>query len=46
MAYYFKPFPQVFYDIKKNNKLEVVTNIMLRFKISEILKSRETRFKV
>ena len=44
MAYYFKPFPQVFYDIKKNNKLEVVTNIMLRFKISEILKSRETSY--
>ena len=44
MAYMFKPFPQVLYDIKKNGKLETVTNIMLRFKITEVLRSRETSF--
>jgi hypothetical protein len=41
MPHLFKEFPKVNYDIKKNGKLEVVTNIMLRFKISEAIKSRK-----
>ena len=41
MPYLFKEFPKVNYDIKKNGKLENVTNIMLRFKIVEAIKSRK-----
>ena len=40
MPYLFKEFPEVSYDIKKNGKLETVTNIMLRFKITEAIRSR------
>ena len=39
MSFYFEPFPKTLY-----NKLEVVTNIMLRFKIVERLKSIRTNY--
>ena len=41
MPHLFKEFPKVNYDIKKNGKLESVTNIMLRFKITEAIRSRK-----
>ena len=40
MAYfYFEDFPKVSYDIKKNGKVENVTNIMLRYKFNAIIKN-------
>ena len=44
MAFFFTPFPKVDYDIKKNGKLEVVTNIMLRFKLVEHLKTNRANY--
>lgn len=40
MPFFFEPFPTVNYDLKKNNKPAVLTNVTLRFKIQEILRSR------
>lgn len=40
MSFFFKPFPTIKYDLKKNGNTEVVTNIMLRFKIQEYLRSQ------
>ena len=40
MPFFFEPFPTVNYDVKKNNKLEILTNITVRFKIQDILSSR------
>jgi len=40
MAFFFENFPQVEYDVKKNNKLEILTNVTVRFKIQEILQNR------
>lgn len=40
MSFFFRPFPTTKYDLKKNGNTEVVTNIMLRFKIQEYLKSK------
>lgn len=40
MPFFFEPFPTVNYDLKKNNKLAVLTNVTLRLKIQEILRSR------
>ena len=45
MAFYFRPFPKVFYDVKKqNNKDSVLTNITARYKIRDILKQRAAIF--
>lgn len=44
MAFYFEHFPKVNYDIKKNNKFELLTNITLRFKIRDLLKLRTESF--
>ncbi len=41
MAYYFKPFPLVAYDIKKNNQPAILTNIMARFKLVEAFQRQE-----
>ncbi len=41
MAYYFRPFPLISYDIKKNNRSAVLTNIMSRFKIVEAFQRQE-----
>jgi hypothetical protein len=41
MAYYFTPFPTVSYDIKKNNRPTILTNIMKRFKIVEAFQRQE-----
>ena len=35
MAYYFTPFNLIEYDVKKNSKTTLLTNIMSRFKIVE-----------
>jgi len=40
MSFYFRPFPKVSYDIKKNNLPILLTNITARYKIRDILKSR------
>lgn len=37
MPFFFENFPKTEYDIKKNNRKEVVTNIMLRYKISNTI---------
>ena len=37
MAYLFKNFPTVEYDLKKNKKPIVLTNVMLRFKITDAI---------
>jgi hypothetical protein len=41
MAYYFRPFPLIEYDIKKNQKTSLLTNIMTRFKIVESFQRQE-----
>tara|TARA_X000000950_G_scaffold179003_1_gene217184 strand:- start:21 stop:596 length:576 start_codon:yes stop_codon:yes gene_type:complete len=38
-SFYFEDFPKVSYDIKKNGKVENVTNIMLRYKFNAIIKN-------
>jgi hypothetical protein len=40
MAHLFKYFPKVSYDIKKNKKPLELTNVMLRFKITQALNTR------
>ena len=40
MAHYFKPFPKIDYDIKKNGQSTALTNITLRFKVQEALLSQ------
>ena len=44
MPFFFEPFPTVDYDIKKNGKTEVLTNLTLRFKLQEVLKNRTAVF--
>jgi len=44
MNFYFSDFPQVKYDIKKNGKVEFLTNITLRYKILEVLKTNESGY--
>jgi hypothetical protein len=44
MSFYFTPFPTVNYDVKKNGRFEEVTNITLRFKIQDMLRSRASLF--
>lgn len=38
-SFYFEDFPKVSYDIKKNGKVENVTNIMLRYKLNAIIQN-------
>jgi hypothetical protein len=38
MGFYFENHTTINYDLKKNNKYEVLTNILLRYKITEIIK--------
>jgi len=40
MPFFFESFPTVNYDLKKNNKLEILTNVTVRFKIQEVLTNR------
>ena len=40
MAHFFRHFPTVSYDVKKNNKPVILTNIMLRFKLAEVIKNK------
>lgn len=40
MPQYFRNFPKVEYDIKKSGTKELMTNLTVRFKIQEILRSR------
>jgi hypothetical protein len=42
MSFYFKNFPTVNYDIKKNDKLQVLTNLTVRFRIQEALQNKVT----
>lgn len=41
MSFYFRPFPLVEYDVKKNDKTQLLTNIMSRFKIVESFERQE-----
>ena len=41
MSYFFTNFNKVSYDLKKNNKPVVLTNILNRFKIQEIIKKKQ-----
>ncbi len=41
MAYYFRPFELIDYDIKKNGKTSLLTNVMARFKIVESFQRQE-----
>lgn len=40
MPQYFRDFPKVEYDIKKNGTTELMTDITVRFKIQDVLKNR------
>ena len=44
MPFFFDPFPTVNYDVKKNNKLEVLTNVTVRFRIQTALRNRTAIF--
>ena len=44
MPFFFESFPTVNYDVKKNNKLEILTNLTLRFKVQEIVNGRTAVF--
>lgn len=44
MPFLFEAFPTVNIDIKKNFKYEVMTNIMLRFKINQIIKTKRAEY--
>lgn len=41
MPYLFKNFNKISYDLKKNNKPVLVTNILNRFKFQEIIKNKQ-----
>lgn len=41
MAFYFRPFNLIEYDVKKNDKTVLLTNIMSRFKIIEAFERQE-----
>ena len=41
MAYYFRPFPKVTYDLEKNNRNSLLTNVMVRYKVQEVLTRRK-----
>ena len=40
MAFYFRPFPKVQYDLKKNKLPLLLTNVTARYKIRDILKNK------
>jgi hypothetical protein len=40
MAFYFRPFPLINYDIKKNKLPLLLTNVTARYKIRDILKNK------
>ena len=40
MAFYFRPFPKISYDIKKNKLPLLLTNVTARYKIRDVLKSK------
>ena len=44
MPFFFEPFPTVDYDIKKNGKAQVLTNLTLRFKLQEAIQNRTSVF--
>ena len=40
MAFYFRPFPKIEYDLKKNKLPLLLTNVTARYKIRDILKNK------
>ena len=40
MAFYFRPFPLINYDIKKNKLPLLLTNVTARYKIRDVLKNK------
>ena len=44
MAFYFKTFPKVSYDLRKNGKPQDITNLMVRYKLSAALKAQAMNY--
>ncbi len=44
MAFYFRPFPKVQYDLKKNNQHLLLTNVTARYKVRDELKLKSAIF--
>jgi len=44
MAFYFKTFPKVSYDLRKNGKPQDITNLMIRYKLSAALKAQAMNY--
>lgn len=44
MPHFFKHFPTVQYDVKKNNKPIELTNLTVRFKLQEVIQNRASIF--
>ena len=40
MAYYFNSFPKISYDLKNNGRPQIITNLMVRYKLTAALKAR------
>ena len=40
MAFYFRPFPKIQYDLKKNKLPLLLTNVTARYKIRDVLKNK------
>ena len=40
MAFNFRPFPKIEYDIKKNKLTLLLTNVTARYKIRDVLKNK------
>jgi hypothetical protein len=44
MPFFFEPFPTISYDLKKNGKPEILTNVTVRFKLQNLLSDRSVVF--
>ena len=44
MTFYFNNFPNVSYDVKKNNQPQIVTNLLVRYKLTQALKSQSLNY--
>ena len=44
MAFYFRPFPKIQYDLKKNKRFQLLTNVTARYKVRDELKQRAAIF--
>ena len=44
MAYYFNSFPKISYDLKNNGRPQIITNLMVRYKLTAALKARAVNY--